>query len=89
MSQYDDSGKVALWANASGNERAPKYKGHVFAHRDIKKGEKVALALWENEPGERRPTFRGKVEDIRQQPAAQEAPPPGPPPPDFDDELTF
>jgi hypothetical protein len=65
VSEYDDKGKVALWVGKSTHERAPKYKGHAYAHRDIKAGEKIAVALWGNEPGDRRPVLRGKLEDYR------------------------
>ena len=75
MSEFDNSGKIALWTNESDNDRAPDYKGHAYAHRDIKKGEKVAVALWENEPGDRRPALRGKMEDFRVKQAEQPAPP--------------
>lgn len=69
MSQeFDNTGKSALWVSKSEHPKAPLLKGHVYAHRDIAKGEKVALAFWPNEGYEKggsKPRFRGKVEDVR------------------------
>lgn len=89
MSEFDDSGKIALWTNESANDRAPDYKGHAFAHRDIKKGEKVAVALWGNEPSDRRPALRGRMEDFRTRQAEQPTPPPSDADSFHDDEIPF
>lgn len=50
MSQsYDNTGTAALWSNekyeAGGSH--PRLKGSFYAHRDIKQGEQVDIALWD------------------------------------------
>ena len=62
--QYDNKGKVSLWKNDKGGDKAPILRGAVFAHRDIKAGEEIAIALWKNDKGgERSPVLTGKVSD--------------------------
>lgn len=79
MSQtYDNTGTVALWRNEKyeAGGKAPRLKGHVYAHRDIKAGEKFAIAVWDsNSENDRAPALRGKAEDMRS-PEAQSAPAP-------------
>lgn len=76
MSQtYDNTGTTALWRNEKYEPggKAPRLKGHVYAHRDIKAGDKFAIALWDsNSENDKAPALRGKVEDIRK-PDAQSA----------------
>lgn len=69
MSQYDNTGQVALWGKKpEDSEKAPDAKGHFYAHRDIKKGEKVQVALWRNESDNpKAPKMKGKVSDAQHQ----------------------
>ena len=68
MTQYDNRGKVSIWKNDnSKNEKAPILKGSIFAHRDIKEGEMIEVALWKNESdNEKAPTLRGNISDKRE-----------------------
>ena len=62
--QKDKPGTGGVWTNDSTNPNAPVIKGHFFAHRDIKAGEKVELALFNNEStNERAPVYKVKVQD--------------------------
>jgi hypothetical protein len=65
--EYDDTGKIALWKHVSptNNSAAPAAKGHFFAHRDIKKGEKIMISLWKEAPSENAnaPVMKGKIQD--------------------------
>ena len=65
MTEYDNNGKVSLWKrDADAPEKAPALKGTVYAHRDIKAGEKLDLALWRNDStNERAPMLTGKISD--------------------------
>ena len=71
---YDNKGTVALWKNdKKGNDKAPAAKGHVYAHRDIRSGEKIELALWRNDNSNpNAPMMTGKLSDPRE-PVNQEA----------------
>jgi hypothetical protein len=95
MSQtYDNTGTTALWRNEKYEPggKAPRLKGHVYAHRDIKAGDKFAIALWDsNSENDKAPALRGKVEDIRK-PDAQSASAPASipdPAPVTSDEIPF
>jgi hypothetical protein len=55
-------GDASLFENDSSNERAPHWKGYIVAHRDIKAGEKVSLAMWKRN-GARGTFLSGKVSD--------------------------
>ena len=95
MSQtYDNTGTTALWRNEKYEPggKAPRLKGHVYAHRDIKAGDKFAIALWDsNSENDKAPALRGKVEDLRK-PEAQNAPAPASipdPAPVTSDEIPF
>jgi hypothetical protein len=70
MSQaFDNTGTTAVWRNEKyeAGGKAPRFKGHVYAHRDIKAGEKVAIAYWDsNSDNDKAPVLRGKVEDVYQ-----------------------
>jgi hypothetical protein len=84
--QYDNRGQIALWGKREdASPNAPVAKGHFFAHRDIKEGEKIEVALWlaENPNGNpNAPKMKGKISDPYQadgnfggsQPAAAPAP---------------
>ena len=63
--QFNDQGKVALWANESGNPAAPTFKGTLFAHRDLKAGEEISVSLWARQPdaNPRAPALKGKLSD--------------------------
>lgn len=65
---YDNRGRVALWPSRSENPNAPQAKGTVVAHRDIKEGETVDIALWRREPEhDRQPVMQGRISDRQQQ----------------------
>lgn len=63
--EYDNRGQISLWGkkpDASAN--APAAKGHFFAHRDIKEGEQVDVALWLNDnDNPNAPKMKGKISD--------------------------
>jgi hypothetical protein len=66
--EYDNRGKVSLWRNSKRQENpnAPAYKGVIVAHRDIREGEELDLALWPNDSDNpRAPQVTGKVSDKR------------------------
>lgn len=63
MSFKPKPGDVSLFENEKmGREGAPDHQGYVIAHRDIKAGEKIAIALWAGKPNSPR-SFGGKVSD--------------------------
>jgi hypothetical protein len=56
-------GDVCLFENEkAGHESAPDHRGYIVAHRDIKAGEKIQIALWSGRPGSAR-SFGGRVTD--------------------------
>ncbi len=56
-------GDVCIFENEkAGNERAPDHRGYFVAHRDIKAGERIQIALWSGRPGSSR-SFGGKITD--------------------------
>ncbi len=56
-------GDVCLFENEkAGHENAPDHRGYFVAHRDIKAGEKIQIALWSGRPGSAR-SFGGKIGD--------------------------
>lgn len=82
MAEFDDRGKVALWSNESDNANAPVAKGHFYAHRDIKEGEKINLDLWNVEKkNDKSPRMTGKVSDPQPQSKSYDAPNGFEPPP--------
>lgn len=62
---YDPKpGEVSLFETEKmGRESAPDHQGYFIAHRDIKAGEKIAIALWAGRPNSAR-SFGGKVADL-------------------------
>lgn len=65
MAYESKPGDAVAWAkDATANEKAPDYKGSIIAHRDIKKGERISLALWLKDAG-RGAFLSGRVEDYR------------------------
>ena len=66
--EYDNRGRVALWKSKSNHPQAPAYTGTVIAHRDIKEGETVSIALWPNRTGNAKaPLIRGQISDREDQ----------------------
>ncbi len=67
MNEYDNRGQAQLWSNKEGvqkNEKAPRWKGTFVAHRDIKEGEEVDIAMWANDSDNpRAPVMKGKISD--------------------------
>jgi len=67
MSQsYDNTGTVALWPNEKYLEGGPhpRFKGHAYAHRDIKAGEQIDIAVWDGgSENPKAPALKGKVSD--------------------------
>ena len=78
MSDFDNKGKMALWDRREGaSEKAPVLKGEAYAHRDIKAGERLSVALWQGEgytKGGNKPRLKGKLGDWNQGGATSEAP---------------
>ena len=92
MSNYDNTGTTALWRNDKyeAGGKAPRLKGHFFAHRDIKAGDKVAVAYWDsNSDNEKAPMLKGKVEDVYQADAGQPMQQPAPQSTQMSDEIPF
>jgi hypothetical protein len=47
MAYIPKPGDGTLYRNNKGtSDKAPSHTGHITAHRDIKKGEKLRLAAW-------------------------------------------
>lgn len=47
MAYTPKPGDGTLWRNSNAtSDKAPSHTGHITAHRDIKKGEKLRLAAW-------------------------------------------
>ena len=67
-------GDVSIFRNESNNERATTMKGYAIAHRDIRAGEKLDLAVWNKTPQNGGDAFlSGKISDPYQQ---TDSPPP-------------
>ena len=76
--QYDNRGKIALWKHVSptNNPDAPVAKGHFYAHRDIKEGEKIDVSLWkESSSNPDAPVMKGKIQDKYVKDGFTDAPP--------------
>lgn len=57
-------GKGALWKRQATNERTPVYSGQVTAHRNIRAGEELDLALWINQSDNpKAPAYNVKLSD--------------------------
>jgi len=92
MSNYDNTGTASLWKNDKyeAGGKAPRLKGQVFAHRDIKAGEKISIAFWDGgSDNPKAPVLRGKVEDVYQADAGQPMEQPTPSAPQMSDEIPF
>ena len=88
----DYNGTIQIWSNKEAtHEKAPKWQGNFVAHRDIKAGEEIDVALWRNDSNHpKAPVMKGKIGDRRapQQPTE----PVGTPPEgqgDFDSDIPF
>jgi len=88
--EYDNKGQIALWGKRDdASPNAPVAKGHFFAHRDIKAGEQIDVALWTAENPNNNPNaprMKGKISD------KYEAGQPSQPAPSFapvDDDIPF
>jgi uncharacterized protein (DUF736 family) len=74
MAYEPKPGDVSIFRNVSNNERAPTMKGYAVAHRDIRAGEKLDLAVWKQTPKNGGDSFfSGKLSDPYQQ---SDSPPP-------------
>ena len=88
---YDNRGKVSLWKrDPNAPPKAPALKGVAVAHRNIREGDEVEIALWRNESDNpKAPMMTGKLSDPykpkQQAPAQYNTPTPEP----FDDEIPF
>ncbi len=98
MTDYDDRGKVSIWKNESDNPKAPKWSGSIIAHRNIREGEEIRIALWSAEGNPkhenhnaRAPWLRGKVSDKQARDAVfvGERQVLGKPAEDFDSDIPF
>lgn len=68
---YDNKGQVALWKVQNGGGNKPVLRGSAYAHRDIKAGEELSIALWDNSSEHpKAPTHKGKLEDAFVKPEA-------------------
>jgi len=64
MAYEGKPGRGGVWPNKSDNSQAPVFKGHFLAHRDIKAGERVDLALFQNTSANAQaPAYDVKVQD--------------------------
>ena len=59
---YDNRGRVSMWKNNRPN--GPTISGKLVAHRDIKEGETLDIALWKQEASGNQPIMKGKVSDV-------------------------
>lgn len=74
--EYDNRGKVSLWKNDRGGS-GPILSGKVVAHRDIKEGETIDIALWKRDAAffgsaGNQPVMTGKIQDVYNSSAAVE-----------------
>ena len=90
--QYDNKGTAALWGNekyqAGGSH--PRLKGSFYAHRDIKAGEQIDIALWDsNSENPKAPALRGKISDKYVADGGAPAAAPAAAPASLDDNVPF
>lgn len=64
MAGYESKpGDAVAWPKREDdNPKGPDFKGSIIAHRDVKAGEKLNLALWKKDAG-RGVFLSGKVSD--------------------------
>jgi hypothetical protein len=92
MSDYDNRGKGAFWSNKYFEQggKAPKWTGNFVAHRDIKEGEEIPLAMWPAErKSENSPVLRFSVDAYKEARAKESKPAPQPEPEPFNDDIPF
>ncbi|MCQ1764706.1 hypothetical protein NOJ28_04105 [Neorhizobium galegae] len=58
----------------AGHKSAPDHRGYFIAHRDIKAGEKIELALWAGRPDSPR-SFGGRLSDAQKNAGSAEPEP--------------
>jgi hypothetical protein len=57
-------GEVCIFENEKmGRDTAPDHQGYIIAHRDIRAGEKIAIALWSGKAHSAR-SFNGRIDDL-------------------------
>jgi len=73
MAYEPKNGDAAIFPNDKrGNEKAPDMRGYVLAHRDLKAGEKVELAMWKRD-GSNGGFYSGKISDPRKKAESADA----------------
>jgi len=50
MAYENKPGDISIFRNKSDNDKAPTMTGYALAHRDIRKGEKIEVAVWKRDP---------------------------------------
>jgi len=64
--QYDNKGTISLWPNENyqAGGKYPRFKGSAYAHRDIKAGEQIDVAVWDGKSeNPKAPVLQGTVSD--------------------------
>jgi len=62
--EYDNRGRVSLWKNTKEGDRQPYVDGNLVAHRDIKEGETIRMALWvQKGAAGNQPVLKGQISD--------------------------
>lgn len=93
MSYEPKPGDIAVFPNKyhEAGDNKPNGKGYLIAHRDIKQGEKLEVALW-TKTSDKGKFQAGKVSDFRQREESQQPRPvqhPADDVPPFDDSVPF
>ena len=76
---YDNTGKVSMWSNESytAGGKQPRFKGMAYAPYDMKAGEAMEVALWDNDSEHpKAPALTGKLDRKREAQAPQAQPEP-------------
>jgi hypothetical protein len=62
--EFDNRGRVSLWKNTKEGDRQPYVDGNLVAHRDIKEGETIRMALWvQKGAASNQPVLKGQISD--------------------------
>ncbi len=62
--EFDNRGRVSLWKNTKEGDRQPYVDGNLVAHRDIKEGETIRMALWvQKGAAGNQPVLKGQISD--------------------------
>lgn len=62
--EYDNRGRVSLWKNTKEGDKQPYVDGNLVAHRDIKEGETIRMALWvQKGAANNQPVLKGQISD--------------------------